>query len=57
MTGPVNINGLFGIIFSLYEYLTHYLSENDANDTVYDFYTLLTSGRFCQYNHNILSNA
>ena len=51
-----NINVAFGISFSAYQYITNFLSESDANDTPHNLATLLTSGMFHQYNHNVIYN-
>ena len=57
MTGLGNIKVVIGRILSPSKYFTRCTSENDANDTVHEISTLLTSGRFHKDNINILSDA
>ena len=57
ITGIGNRNSAFMIIFSPYEYLTHFTSENIEKDTVHEISILLTSGRFHQDNFKILANS
>ena len=44
VTGLKSRHIVFGIIFSPYEYLTHWSSQNDKDDMVYEIVALLTSG-------------
>ena len=53
VTGLKSRHIVFGIIFSPYEYLTHWSSQNDKDDMVYEIVALLTSGRSHQYYFNI----
>ena len=51
-----NRDGVFGISAPIYEYFTHVISENGANNFVNELVKLLTTGRFNKYNQNILEN-